>query len=87
MRLYPDNIYAYNNIAYSYALRHEYETALRYFFRAEEVDPDDMLVLNNIAFTYINIGNKDKAREYFMKMVSKGMDEWKEYARAQIERL
>jgi FimV-like protein len=87
IKLYPDHIYAYNDIGYSFALRADYKTALGYFLQSERIDPTDLLVVNNIAQTYVRMGDKGKAKEYYGKILKFGSDAQKKQAQEQIDRL
>lgn len=87
IKLYPEDVFAYNNVAASYGIMKDYKSALQYFLRAERINPKDVLVLNNVAYTYANIGNKAKAREYYRKMMEYGTDEDKKYAEGKLKGL
>ncbi|HOV63587.1 MAG TPA: tetratricopeptide repeat protein [Spirochaetia bacterium] len=87
IELYPEDIYAYNNVAASYGIMKDYTSALQYFLKAEQIDPEDVVVLNNIAYTYVKLGDKAKAKEYYTKMIEYGTDEEKKYAEAKLKEL
>ncbi len=69
MDLYPDHVYAYNNIAFSFLLRGSLEEGLAYLLQAEELNPDDVIVLNNIALCYVNLDDRESARRYFERLL------------------
>jgi tetratricopeptide (TPR) repeat protein len=87
MRMYPGNIYAYNDMGFAYAVKKDYRQALACFLQAEKIDKRDGIVLANVAHTYVEIGRKDKAIEYYNKMLQYGNDEDKQYAKARLAEL
>jgi tetratricopeptide (TPR) repeat protein len=70
MKLYPNHIYGYNNMAFSYLLTGEISRGLEYLLQAETIDKSDAIIINNIALCYKELGNTEQAILYFNKLLN-----------------
>ncbi len=82
--LYPDHVYGFNNLAFTYLTRGEYQEGLVYLLQAEQISPDDVIVINNIALTYKYMGIPEKAAEYFRKLLAFPDEVDSEYIESQL---
>jgi tetratricopeptide (TPR) repeat protein len=67
IKLYPANIYAFNNLTSYYTINEKFDEALSYLLKAEKIDENDIIVLSNIAHYYKVMGNKEMAKKYYVR--------------------
>jgi tetratricopeptide (TPR) repeat protein len=87
IKLYPSNIYGYNNLGTYHATKKQYDEALVFFLKAEEIDENDIIVLFNIAHCYKVLDNKKMAKQYYEKIIEIGDKEAVEYAKKMLAEL
>jgi len=87
IELYPENAYAYNNLAGYYYIKEQKEKALEYFLQAELIAPTNCVILINIGKIYFGKKEKQKAKKYFEKAFNIGNGRDKEYARYFLKKL
>ena len=85
--LYPDCVYAYNNLGSLYYYEGNYGEAIKYFKLAVEHNPFDTIVINNIAHLAKITGDQETALEYYKKLQEYGNDTERELATEQIGKL
>lgn len=87
IELYPDCVYAYNDLGAVFYYAENYTEALKYFKLAAAYNPEDTIVLNNIAYLAKVTGDRETALEYYKKLQEYGNAEEKELAAVQIKAL
>ncbi len=87
IEIFPDNIIAYNNLATYYSINKQYNDALEYFLKAQQIDPDDCIVLINIGLIYLKLDNPKSAKKYFEQVTAIGNEKEKKYAQSIIDKL
>lgn len=87
LKYYPTHVESLSNLSITYILTGEYDKAITYLQKAEEINPEDYIVLSNIAQAYKLKGNKKKAIEYYEKISKYGDDQAKAFAQQQIKEL
>ncbi|HHW12051.1 MAG TPA: tetratricopeptide repeat protein [Firmicutes bacterium] len=87
IQLYPDCVYAYNNLGAICYYKNDYPEALAYFRQAAACNPEDTIVIKNIAHLARTIGDRELALEYYGKLMEYGNEEEKEMAAEQIKLL
>jgi tetratricopeptide (TPR) repeat protein len=75
IKYYPDHVESLSNVALTYLITGEFEKALPFLLKAEQVAPRDIVVLNNIAIAYKRKGDKINAKAYYEKIISYGNKE------------
>lgn len=84
---YPDHVESLSNIALTYLITGDYDKALPYLIKAENVAPNDVIVLNNIAEAYKRKGDKTNAKAYYEKIIKYGNKDEVQDARQKIKSL
>jgi tetratricopeptide (TPR) repeat protein len=87
IKYYPDHVESLANIALTYLIAGDFDKALPYLLKAEQVAPKDVVVLNNIAETYKRKNDKGKAKVYYEKVIKYGNKEDADDARQKIKEL
>jgi len=87
IELYPDSIFAYNFLAYSYILKNEKVKAIPILLKAEKINPSDFIILNNLERLYADTGDKQNAIIYLNKMISIGDEKQKTMAKKKLQEL
>lgn len=87
LKYYPNDVEILSSTAVANMLTHNYDTALSYLKRAEQINPKDFIVLNNIAQGYKMKGDKANAIKYYELTEKYGDDDAKKQARKNIEEL
>ena len=64
-----------------------YNEAIDWFKKAENINNKDPIVLSNIAYAYTNMGMKAEAIEYYQKVATTGDELYKNFALQKIEEL
>jgi tetratricopeptide (TPR) repeat protein len=80
LRVDPDNSAATNNIGVVYYFRRDWENALRYYRRADEMEPTG-LTASNVGAVFANMGRLDEADSLFAEAVAREPNSpaWKWY--------
>lgn len=87
IKYYPDHVESLSNIALTYLITGEYEKALPFLLKAEQVAPKDVVVINNIAEAYKRKGDKTNAKTYYEKVIKYGNKDEVEDARQKMKDL
>jgi len=87
IELYPEDVFAYNNMAGYYYAKKETQKVLEYLLQAELKAPNDCVVLLNIGKIYLEKEDKEKAKKYFTKVLDIGDEEEKDIAKYFLEKL
>ena len=85
--IFPDNIFGYSNIGACNLMTENYNEAIDWFKKAENINNKDPIVLSNIAYAYTNMGMKAEAIEYYQKVATTGDELYKNFALQKIEEL
>ena len=87
LKYYPDHVESLANIAITYLIPEDYDSALPYLLRAEKINPKDVIVLNNLGEAYRRKGDNANAKLYFEKVIKFGTMEEAEDAKQKIKLL
>ena len=87
IELYPECVYAYNDLGAVFYYEKNYAESLKYFKLAAAFNPEDTIVIKNIAHLAEVTGDQDTALEYYKKLQEYGNVEEKELAAEQIRAL
>lgn len=71
IQVFPQDIPAINMLAITYTSFKDYDNAIKYLLRAEQLDPTDEVVLQNLADNYAMKGDKRKSKQYQDRIVKK----------------
>lgn len=83
----PHHTVSLADIALTYAITGNYDTALTYLLQAEQWSPDDAIVLNNIAEVYRKKHDYENAKAYYRKMIVYGNEGQRQYAEEKLKAL
>ena len=87
IKYFPEHVESLSNIALTHLINGQYDKALPFLLKAEELAHKDVIVLNNIAEAYRRMGDKINAKIYFGKVIKHGNEEQKQDARQKIKSL
>ena len=87
IELYPEHLYAYNNLGVYYHHKQQIPEAIKYFLQAEKVDPEDCIAPISLGRIYLELNDRQKAREYFLRVFEIGDAQEREYALHFLEEL
>jgi|GEM_PF-4743409 len=87
LKYYPNNVESLSNVGISYLVKEQYDTALNYFLKAQQLNSKDVVVLNNIAEVYRRKHDSPNAKRYYEEMVKVGQQEDIDYAKSKIAEL
>ncbi len=87
LKYYPDHIESLSDLAITYLLTDEYDKALDFLLKAEQINPRDSIVMMNIAYAYKMKGDKAKAIEYYKKVKKCGDEQLQKDAKQEIKEL
>lgn len=89
LKYFPDNVESLVDAGSTYFLSSDYDTALAYFRKAEELSPDDVTVLYSLGSTYRFKGDTARARACYERMAELSADdpELQAFAREMIDQL
>lgn len=65
LKYYPAHVESLSNLAITFGLQGNYDSALEALFKAVKIAPRDAVVLNNIAYMYEQKGDKTNAIKYY----------------------
>lgn len=87
LRLSPNHIPSLSNLAIAYIIQKEYDKALKYLLRAEQLAPNDGIVLANIAKAYELEGDLLTSKVYYQKIAENTSmnDELRKFAKKKLE--
>jgi tetratricopeptide (TPR) repeat protein len=87
LKFYPNNVESLSNVGISYLVKEQYDIALNYFLKAQQLNNKDIVVLNNIAEVYRRKHDNPNAKKYYEEMVKIGQQEDIDYAKSKIAEL
>ncbi|WP_124978853.1 tetratricopeptide repeat protein [Nonlabens xiamenensis] len=87
LKFYPTHVESWSNIAITYSLQGEFDQAIFYLRKAEEINPSDTIVLGNLANNYQQLDQLDKAESYLLKVIDLGSAQEQEFAKQRLEAL
>jgi tetratricopeptide (TPR) repeat protein len=87
LKYYPNHVESLSNIAITYLVIGDYDSALPYLLNAEKIASSDVIVLNNIAEAYKRKNDKANAIAYYEKVAKHGTKEDTKFAEQQILKL
>jgi tetratricopeptide (TPR) repeat protein len=87
LKEYPDHVESLSNLAITYLLKNDYDTALPPLLKAAEIAPTDGVVLGNIAYCYNAKGDKTNAIKYYELTQKYGTEQSKAFATKKLEEL
>ncbi|MES2593498.1 MAG: tetratricopeptide repeat protein [Bacteroidota bacterium] len=87
LKYYADHIESLSNLSIVYMLQKQYDKALEFLLKAEELGPQDYIVLSNIAQAYKLKGDNKHAIKYYELTIKHGDEQAKKYAQGQIDEL
>ena len=87
IKLYPSNIYGYNNFATYYLVKKQYNKALNILLKAEKINNKDIIIIFNIANCYKDLNNKEMAKIYYEKAIQIGDEKAADYAKQMLNDL
>ena len=67
----PNDAQAYNKRGIAYAIKGDYDDAIRDFNRAIELDPNIAMAMANMGLAYAQKGDKDNAKQWLKKALEK----------------
>jgi tetratricopeptide (TPR) repeat protein len=70
IRLYPNSVLGYSNMATISRKKDNIEDCEKYLLIARDVAPDDYIICVNLGYLYRSTGRKEKAREIWQKAFS-----------------
>ncbi|MEQ6117914.1 hypothetical protein [Reichenbachiella sp. MALMAid0571] len=85
--IFPDDIFGYSNIGACNLMNKNFNEAINWFKKAENIDDQDPIVLSNIAYAYMNLNMNTEAIEYYEKVAATGDEQYKSFALQKIEEL
>ena len=87
LKYYPDNVENLSNLAGSYMLSGDFNSALPPLLKAEKIAPDDYIVLSNIAHCFLEKKDTTNAIKYYELTVKYGDDRAKAVANKRLVEL
>jgi len=87
LKYYPSHVESLSNLAITYILQKNYNSALPPLLKAEKIAPKDYVVLNNIANVYERKGDRPNAIRYYQLTVKYGDSETKTAAVKKLKEL
>lgn len=87
LKYHPNNVENLTNLAIGYLVLKDYDSALKYLLKAENIRPRDCIVLMDIAYAYTEKNDKAKAMEYYYKVEKYGNEKQRKQAKVDIENL
>jgi len=70
LRVTQNNAKLWNNVGHTYEMENDFETALKHYIKASQVQPDDVGSYMNIAACYQNLNKLSTAELYYVKAKS-----------------
>jgi tetratricopeptide (TPR) repeat protein len=68
----PQNMHTIVMIGHCHLDLHDFDAALKYYFKVEYNDPDNIRILKPIAWCYFVQGKYEQSKKYFDKITSSG---------------
>lgn len=87
LKHYPNNIEILSTTSIALLLSENYDKAIHYLKKAEQINPEDYIVLNNIAEAYKIKGDKNNAIKYYELTEKYGDEQAKHQSRENIKEL
>lgn len=84
---YPENVMSLTNLAVTYKIKGDFDTALIYLLKAEKYAPEDAIVYVNITDCYAEKGDEKNAKKYYKLVQKYGNDDVKEFAKEVMDKL
>lgn len=87
VNIFPKDIEALNVLAITHNIFGEYQQALPYLLKANQIDKKDCIVLANLADVYHNLGDFKSEKKYLKQIKRYGNHDAKAYAKYMLEQL
>lgn len=87
LKYYPSNVEILSTTSIALLLTENYDKAIEYLKKAEQINPKDFIVLNNIAQAYKIKGDKENAIKYYELTEKYGDEQAKHQAQQNIQQL
>lgn len=87
LEYHPEHIESMTNLSIVLLINEDYNSALEWLKKAENLAPEDFIVLGNIALCYKMLGDTEKAIKYYELEVKYGDDDAKDFANKQLTEL
>lgn len=87
LKYYPNRVENLSNLSIVSLISKNYDEALVYLLKAEELSPEDFIVLNNIAYAYKLKNDKENAIKYYKLVKKYGDEEARNHAEQELQKL